>query len=56
MRQWAYMGIPHTGGTYSVFKNLREGLLPHGIELRWVGVGAEQARRLASGQFDGDLA
>jgi glycosyltransferase involved in cell wall biosynthesis len=50
------MGIPHTGGTYSVFRNLREGLLPHGVELRWIGVGAEQAGRLASGQFDGDLA
>ena len=49
------MGIPHTGGTYSVFKNLRAGLLPHGVELRWIGVGAEQAKRLADGTFDSEL-
>jgi len=55
MRKWAYMGIPHTGGTYSVFKNLREGLLPHDMELHWIGIGAEQARRLADGTFDGEL-
>jgi glycosyltransferase involved in cell wall biosynthesis len=55
MRKWAYMGIPHTGGTYSVFKNLREGLLPHGVELRWVAHGAECSRRLADGTFDAEL-
>lgn len=55
MRKWAYMGIPHTGGTYSVFKNLREGLLPKGVELRWIGIGAEHARRLADGTFNGEL-
>ncbi len=49
------MGIPHTGGTYSVFKNLREGLLPRGIELRWVGVGAQQAARLSAGGFEDEL-
>ncbi len=55
MRKWAYMGIPHTGGTYSVFRNLREGLLRHNIELRWVAVGAACAQRLASGEFDSEL-
>lgn len=49
------MGIPHTGGTYSVFKNLRLGLLKHGIELRWIGIGAEQAKRLINGFFDSEL-
>lgn len=55
MRKWAYMGIPHTGGTYAVFKNLRAGLLKHNIELRWVGVGAEQAARLSAGGFEEEL-
>jgi len=49
------MGIPHTGGTYSVFRNLRVGLLKHGIELHWIGVGAEHAKGLADGTFDGEL-
>lgn len=31
--------IPHTGGTYTVARNLREGLREHGITVRWLGVG-----------------
>lgn len=45
------MGIPHIGGTYSVFRSLRHGLLAQGVELRWMGVGAADARTLAG---DGD--
>lgn len=55
MSKWAYMGIPHTGGTYSVFKNLREGLLKHDIELSWVAFGAACAQRLAGGEFDSEV-
>ena len=37
----AFLGVkPHTGGTWTVFKNLREGLKPHGIEFRWVVAGS----------------
>ena len=55
MRKWAYMGVPHTGGTYSVFTSLRKGLREHGVELRWVGVGAGEAKMAASGAANGEL-
>jgi len=55
VRKWAYMGIPHTGGTYSVFTSLRKGLREHGIELRWVGVGAGEADMAADGAANGEL-
>ncbi len=42
----AYFVFPHAGGTYSVFRNLRNGLLPFGIDLRWMGVGGS-ARKAA---------
>ncbi len=54
MRTWAYMGIPHTGGTYSVFQNLRHGLRSHGVELRWIGVGAADAGALADAPGSGE--
>ncbi len=31
--------IPHIGGTWTVAKNLREGLKLHNIEVRWIGIG-----------------
>jgi glycosyltransferase involved in cell wall biosynthesis len=34
----AYFVLPHIGGTYTVFRNLRSGLAPHGIELCWLGI------------------
>ncbi|MCJ8278516.1 MAG: glycosyltransferase family 4 protein [Rivularia sp. ALOHA_DT_140] len=34
----AYCGLPHTGGTYTVYRLLREGMLEEGIDLRWVGL------------------
>ena len=34
----AYFGIPHFGGTYTVYRSLKAGLLPLGIEVRWLGV------------------
>lgn len=37
--KFAYFGIPHTGGTYTVYHSLREGLAPHGIQVSWVGTG-----------------
>ncbi len=35
----AYLGHPHAGGTYSVFRHLRSALAPNGVELRWLGGG-----------------
>ena len=34
----AYFVLPHLGGTYTVFRHLRAGLAPHGIELCWLGL------------------
>ena len=40
MKKWAFLGvIPHSGGTWTVFDNLRSGLAQHGIDLRWVVAG-----------------
>ena len=35
----AYLVHPHLGGTYTVFRHLRSGLAPAGIEVRWLGAG-----------------
>lgn len=34
----AYFVLPHLGGTYTVFTQLRRGLAPYDIELRWLGL------------------
>lgn len=34
----AYFVLPHLGGTYTVFTQLRRGLAPYGMELRWLGL------------------
>lgn len=38
--KFAYFVVPHLGGTYTLFRNLRDGLARFGIELRWLGCGA----------------
>lgn len=37
--KFAYFGIPHIGGTYAVYRQLRDVLTSHGIEVRWIGAG-----------------
>lgn len=37
--KWIYFGIPHMGGTYTVYRHLRDGLQPYGIDIRWAGLG-----------------
>ncbi|MEO9339265.1 glycosyltransferase family 4 protein [Mesorhizobium sp. SB112] len=41
--RFAYFCLPHIGGTYSVFKQLRKGLAPHGIDVTWLGAGRTEA-------------
>lgn len=41
----AYFGLPHTGGTYSVFKFLKEGLSNQGILVEWVGLCNEMHKK-----------
>jgi glycosyltransferase involved in cell wall biosynthesis len=43
----AYLGIPHFGGTHTVYVSLRDGLAGHGVEVRWLGVGS-RARAVAA--------
>jgi glycosyltransferase involved in cell wall biosynthesis len=31
--------VPHSGGTYTVFRSLRAGLAAHGVDVRWLGTG-----------------
>ncbi len=50
----AYCGVPHFGGTYTVFRSLRAGLASHGIELRWLGTGRPEV--LAAPEFAADFA
>jgi len=40
-RTIAYFGSPHLGGTYSVYRQLRDGLRSFGWSVRWVGLGRE---------------
>ena len=44
----AYFGYPHLGGTYSVFRQLRDGLKNFGFSVRWLGLGSDS--RLLAGQ------
>jgi glycosyltransferase involved in cell wall biosynthesis len=38
----AFLISPGLGGVWSVYRQLRDGLAPHGINLRWVGVAASE--------------
>jgi len=38
MIKLAYCGIPYTSGVYTVYRLLRQGLITHNIDLRWVGL------------------
>jgi glycosyltransferase involved in cell wall biosynthesis len=44
--KWAYFGFPHLGGTFTVYRHLREGLAAAGVELRWLGAGAAASQAL----------
>ena len=39
-QRFAYLGFPHLGGTFTVYRHLREGLAQAGVEVRWLGTGA----------------
>lgn len=42
--KFAYFVRPHIGGTYTVFKQLREGLANFGIEICWLAMGHSETR------------
>jgi glycosyltransferase involved in cell wall biosynthesis len=43
----AFLGYPHAGGTYTLFRQLRQSLLPLAIDLQWLA-GGEAAYRALS--------
>ena len=53
MFKLAYCVIPGTGGTYTVCKKLREGLIDHGIEVRWVFI--NPSNFTLDSQFESEL-
>lgn len=44
--KFAYFGIPHIGGTYTVYRRLRDGLAGPGIEVRWLEAGPKAMKAL----------
>jgi glycosyltransferase involved in cell wall biosynthesis len=38
--KFAFFGFPHFGGTFTVYRLLRQGFATAGVELRWLGVGS----------------
>jgi glycosyltransferase involved in cell wall biosynthesis len=52
----AFLGHPHIGGTYTVFRLLLSALAPSGIELRWLGTGAEAHAAVAAACWVEDIA
>jgi glycosyltransferase involved in cell wall biosynthesis len=52
----AFFGMPHLGGTYSVFRNLRPGLAARAIELRWVGTGVSPSKALLRNPWPSEMA
>jgi glycosyltransferase involved in cell wall biosynthesis len=52
----AYFGIPHLGGTYTVYRALRDGIGPLGVEVRWLGVGPQALKAVSDPLWAGELA
>lgn len=52
--KFAYFAHPHIGGTYTVFKQLREGLAELKIEVRWLAMGRTES--LNDPMWSSDLA
>ncbi|WPL19381.1 Glycogen synthase [Thiorhodovibrio winogradskyi] len=53
--KFAYFGIPHTGGTYSVYRSLRKGLAEHGVDVSWLGVGPKAQAAMLDPRWQSDL-
>jgi len=54
--KFAYFGLPHIGGPYTVYRQLREGLKAHGIEVRWIGLGAKADEVLSNSAWSHEWA
>lgn len=54
--KFGYFGVPHIGGTYTVYRSLRDGLALHGIDVRWIGVGPKQGEILNNPAWAAEMA
>jgi glycosyltransferase involved in cell wall biosynthesis len=54
--KFGYFGFPHIGGTYSVYRQLRGGLAGMGVELVWIGTGANAHRAAADPAWAQEMA
>ena len=52
----AYFGDPHVGGTYAVYRLLRDGLFGFGWSVKWVGLGSEAQSRAGADEWAGERA
>jgi glycosyltransferase involved in cell wall biosynthesis len=52
--RFAYLGFPHLGGTFTVYRHLRAGLTPAGIDIRWLGAGTAAHRALVDLRWTGE--
>lgn len=48
----AFFAFPHLGGTFQVFRQLREGMRPLDIDVQWIGVGDGAHRSLAETRWE----
>jgi glycosyltransferase involved in cell wall biosynthesis len=53
--KWAYFAVTYAGGAYAVFRNLRKGLAPQGIDLRWIASGAARSSLLTDPVWRAEL-
>lgn len=58
--KFAFFGVPHMGGTHTVYRRLRDGLAARGTRVLWLGAGPRQAALADAARHDpclaGDLA
>lgn len=58
--KFAFFGVPHMGGTHTVYRRLRDGLATRGTRVLWLGAGPRQAALADAARRDpclaGDLA
>lgn len=52
--KFAYLGFPGVGGPCTFYRNLRSGLAPAGIDVRWLGSGPWAHRALMDARWSSE--
>lgn len=50
-----FFGLPHLGGTYSLFRSLRPGLAVRGVGLRWIAAGTPASMALLRAPWPSEM-